>query len=450
MDHTPNDDGANEPLTALRGRKTFYGAIQKLVSENQEGLVLLSTEIQGLDFVLRTFGPTERNQVVKEVGRRIQEAAGTESLLYHISEGCFALILVRSNYRLAIEKAKTLVAGLKEPFSVGGVYYHLKAHIGISHYPSHGDTVEELVRTSAFACHMARENQQDYASFDQEWDKWEQYRFHLVLDLEQALEQETGIDLAFQPLIDLETGHCTGVEGLCRWRHSQLGAIAPSDFLPYVEQTPLMMSLTEVTLGIGMQCHSFWRKGGFDGSLSINLSPALFRQPDLLERLQEQFRFFNTPPDKLHFEVTETGIMEQPNKAIQTLNTIRSWGCKISVDDFGTGHSSLAYLADLPIDIIKIDKHFIQNLSLPWGEAIVGATAMLAEKLGLKTVGEGIENEQQYAKCRELGVTYAQGFFIARPMLKKDFEEWLKNRNESCFPGPISSSAARRSPKRIQ
>lgn len=450
MDRPRDHEDEHEPLTAVPGRKDFYRDIQGLVDESQAGLVLMSTEIEGLDFVLRTFGPSQRDTLVKEVGHRLRTAAGEEHLPYHISQGCFALVLTNSNYRAATRKARLLGAALKKPFSTGGAHYHLRGHIGISHYPSHAETIEELVRTSAFACHMARENQSDYATFDHEWDKWEQYRFRLVLDLEHALAQETGIDLAFQPVVDLQSGHCAGVEGLCRWNHSQLGPIAPNDFLPYVEQTPLMMGLTETTLGIGLQYHELCRKRGFDGTLAINLSPALFRQPDLLDRLQEQFRFFNTPKNKVHFEITETGIMEQPKRAIQTLKTIQSWGCKVAVDDFGTGHSSLAYLADLPIDLIKIDKHFIQNLSLPWGEAIVGATAMLADKLGLQTVGEGIEDEQQYRKCRDLGVTFGQGYHIARPMAKKDFEEWLKNRNEDNFQGHMPSSTTRRSPKQIQ
>jgi EAL domain-containing protein (putative c-di-GMP-specific phosphodiesterase class I) len=129
--------------------------------------------------------------------------------------------------------------------------------------------------------------------------------------------------------------------------------------------------------------------------------------------------------EHLQFEVTETGIMEQPNRASNTLMEIRNRGSRIAVDDFGTGHSSLAYLADLPIDTIKIDKFFVQNLVHPWGEAIVGAAATLAQKLGLTTIAEGIETEEQYERCREIGVTQGQGFHIGRPMFRDELHEWL-------------------------
>lgn len=189
-----------------------------------------------------------------------------------------------------------------------------------------------------------------------------------------------------------------------------------------------MMPLTEATLGEGLNDLAVWRDQGFEGKLAINLSPTLFRQADLIERLLEQFRYFNMSPSCVDLEVTESGIMEQPNKAVNMLTAIRDQGCRVSVDDFGTGHSSLAYLADLPIDTIKIDKYFVQNLYRPWGEAIVGAAATLADKLGLTTVAEGIEEESQYRKRRELGITQGQGFYIGHPMFKHDFHEWLQNK----------------------
>jgi EAL domain-containing protein (putative c-di-GMP-specific phosphodiesterase class I) len=168
-----------------------------------------------------------------------------------------------------------------------------------------------------------------------------------------------------------------------------------------------------------------WRKGGFEGHVAINLSPVLFQRFDLLDRLLEHFRFSNMSLENVHFEVTETGIMEQPNRGANILGEIRERGSRISIDDFGTGHSSLAYLADLPIDSIKIDKHFVQNLDRPWGEAVVGAACTLAQKLGLVTIAEGIEDEATLRKARQLGCDFAQGFFIGRPMFKEKFEKWL-------------------------
>ncbi|HKJ88094.1 MAG TPA: EAL domain-containing protein, partial [Gammaproteobacteria bacterium] len=264
-----------------------------------------------------------------------------------------------------------------------------------------------------------------YAIFDGTWDQQERERFRLMVDLGEALHAGGQIQVAYQPKLELGTGRCTGVEALCRWNHPEEGFIPPGHFLPFVEHTSLLLPLTEAVVANSLADLASWQDRGFDGDLAINLSPTLFRDPDFKERLLDQFRYANLDPGQVHFEVTETGIMEEPNQGIHTLSEIRGWGCKVAVDDFGTGHSSLAYLADLPVDSLKIDKHFVQGLAHPWGEAIVGASVTLARKLGLDTIAEGIEEEGQLRKCRELGCDCGQGFYLGRPMFRKDFEHWL-------------------------
>lgn len=414
--------------TGLPDRDSFYRDVAPLLEAadaNQQSLVLLDIDLDGIDFILRTFGPRERDRLIHHVGERIRDAIANGTIAYHITQGRFAVVLPRQTYRQATRRAKALVEALRRPFDVLGINYTIDAHVGISNFPNQAESLAELVRTSVFACHQARESGRDYATFDPELDEQERHRFQLLVDLDQALESQSGIRLAYQPQVDLASGDYVGVEGLCRWTHSILGPIPPGHFLPFVEQTSLMMPLTEATLGLGLEDLASWRTRGFEGTLSINLSPTLFRRPDLLERLLDHFRFSNMGMEALHFEVTETGIMDQPNQAVHTLAAIRERGSRISVDDFGTGRSSLAYLADLPIDTIKIDKYFIQHLSQPWGEAIVGAATTLANKLGLTTVAEGIERESEFEKCRELGVEVGQGFYVGRPMFRDDLEQWL-------------------------
>lgn len=426
--HTIEDGGARDSRTLLPDRDRFYQDLMPLVAEAEcrgTTLVLLCIDVDGLDFILRTFGPQERDVLVGEVGRRIRETTEAKTTSYHTTQDRFAVVLTETTYQHTTRQAQALVDALRVPFDVAGIAYQLDAHVGISHYPNHADSLGELARTAVFACHQARQSDRDFAAFDQALDEQERHRFRLMVDLEKALEHPGEIRLAYQPLVDLASGQCVGVEGLCRWKHPTLGPVPPGHFLPFVEQTSLMMPLTEAVLGQGLEDMATWRKRGFDGILAINLSPMLFRRSDLLARLLEPFRFSGMEADSVHFEITETGIMGQPNRAANTLAEIRSRGSRISVDDFGTGHSSLAYLADLPIDTIKIDKYFVQNLAQPWGEAIVGASATLADKLGLTTVAEGIEREADYHKCRELGVDLAQGFHIGYPMFGEDLEQWL-------------------------
>jgi len=414
--------------TQFPSRDQFYQEVAPLIEANTSDssfLALVVLDVDGLDFILKTFGPTERDRVIRDVGHRIQEASNPDKTPYHITQGRFVLALPDSTYQSITRLSRTLIEAFKPPFEVSGVPYHLQAFVGISNYPSHAQNINELVRTSVFACYQARETETRIATFDQATDQEARRRFYLMLDLEQALEKHDEIQLAYQPLLDLKSRHCIGVEGLCRWQHPKEGQIPPGNFLPFVEQTPLMMPLTEATLSLGLRDLSEWQEKGFKGSLAINLSTTVFRHPDMQERLMNHFRFCNMGMEQVHFEVTETGIMDQPNRAVHTLETIRNNGSKIAVDDFGTGHSSLAYLADLPVDILKIDKYFVQNLSTPWGKAIVGAAVALAQQLNLTTVAEGIEDEFQFNQCINLGVDVGQGFYIARPMLKEQLERWL-------------------------
>ena len=420
--------------TQLPDRDSFYVDVKALLDSHglhEKSLVLLNIEIDKLEFILRTFGPDERDTVIREVGQRIRAVWKHKITPYHITQGRFALILADTTYQQAVRQSQSVIDALREPFLVSGVSFHLDAHVGISNYPNHARNIGELVRTAAFACHLARERRNDFATFDQQIDEWERYRFRLLTDLELALQNQDEVQLAYQPLVNLQSGECEGMEGLCRWSHAEFGPIAPGNFLPYVEQTPLMLPLTEHTLGVGAQNLVYLGNTGFSGTLAINLSPALFRKPNLLERFEDIIRYHNVDPQRLHFEITETGIMEHPNRAAHMLQELRNWGSKVSVDDFGTGHSSLAYLADLPIDSIKIDKHFIQNLARTGNEAIVGATAMLAAKLGLTSVAEGIEDKFQYEKCRELGVTFGQGYYIGKPMPRQEFVSWLTSREST-------------------
>ncbi len=430
----PKSNKRASSTTSMPGRQDFYRDAGDMLVKN-ESVVLMSIEVDGLSFILRTFGPDERNKVVAEIIRRMEGILGDEMICYQVAPDNFALMLVDSDYFEATEHTSELVVRLREPFLIGGVSYGLRVHAGISHFPNHAETVNELVRTSAFACFQARTSRALYATFDKALDAEERHRFHLMVDLERCLKEQEGIQLAYQPIVHLGTGKIGGVEGLCRWEHSRLGMIPPGDFLPYAERSTLISALTALTLGLGLDSLASWQSKGFDGVLSINLSPSLFNQPGLFERFKEQLKFHNISPECINFEITETGIMEHPNTAVNILREIRDYGSTVSVDDFGTGHSSLAYLADLPVDCIKIDRHFIHNLSLPWGEAIVGATAVLAQKLKLTTVAEGIESEEELLKCQELGVTSGQGYFIGRPVFEAEFESWFRKYHTG-FPLP--------------
>jgi len=429
MQEADRDAGSppRDSRTQLANRDAFYQDMAPVISGSapeELDLAMLVVDVDGVDFALQTFGPFHRDALVSDVAARLQAATADQATPYHIMQGRFALVRYGVDYVQATDEARAVVAAFQQAFQVNGAPYRLDVQAGISHFPHHADTLSEWVRTGVFAAHQARINRSGFAIYDRQWDQRERERFRLMVDLNDALDSRGQIQLAYQPKIDLETGRCTGIEALCRWHHPEKGLVPPGHFLPFVEQSDLLMPLTETTVSEGLYSLARWQQRGFTGNLALNLSPTLFRHADLKERLQAHFHYADVDPAHVHFEVTETGIMEEPNKGIHTLSEIRSWGCPVSVDDFGTGHSSLAYLADLPVDALKIDKHFVQGLDQPWGEAIVGAAVTLAQKLGLRTIAEGIETEEQLNKCRELGCDTGQGFYTARPMFIDNFEQW--------------------------
>ncbi len=410
--------------TDLPDRDSFYEDADRFFADGATTatpLVLLCIDVGGVDLILRTFGPFDRDALLREIGRRIREAVPETTDLYHITQARFALPLRRLSYRQARQTAKRIIEALSEPFYVRSIPHHVRPYIGIGCAPNHAGDISELVRASVAACEQARGNPRlDYAIFDPDRDAHERARFHLMADLGRAMEEGDQLHMAYQPHIDLRTGCCVGAEVLCRWNHPTRGWIPPATFVPFVEHTTLMMPFTELTLAKGLAdlpdvC---------DGFLAVNLSPVLFRNPSLRDRVMDKLRFFNVPGHRLCLEVTETGIVDEPARAVETLEGLRARNIAIAVDDFGTGHSSLADLANLPVDRIKIDRYFVQNLDKRWAEAIVGASATLAATLGMTTVAEGIEDAAQLRRCRELGVDIGQGFYLARPMFKSDFKAW--------------------------
>lgn len=415
--------------TKLLSRNEFYRDVTPLISEGKlliSSLALVVIDIEGFDFILRIFGPSQRDILIEQVARRIQQTVGNEHTLYHITQDRFAFVSRDINSTEVEQIVVELLQALRDAFEVSGVAYNLSGFVGISFSPDYASSVSELVRTAVFACDKARRVDDRYMLYEKHQDDKERERFYLLLDLEKALINDSEIEVAYQPQINLGTGEIYGVEALCRWRHPKHDIIPPGHFLPFVEHSPLMMPLTEKILRTSLEDTAEWEKLGFNGSLAVNLSTTLFGVPDMMDRLNELLDASPINSNRIHFEITETSVMERRSRAIEILSELKSSGYGVAMDDFGTGHSSLAYISDLPIDTIKIDMHFVQNMDKPWGRAIVGAASALAENLNLRTCAEGIETEEQLKACEELGVSFGQGYLIGRPMFRTEFESWLK------------------------
>jgi len=257
----------------------------------------------------------------------------------------------------------------------------------------------------------------------------EQYTLeHLQLagELRQAIEQNELI-LYYQPKIDMKEKRVIGVEALVRWQHPEKGFMAPDLFIPMAEQTGLIHPLTYWVLNEAFAQIKRWRQQGLELTMAVNLAVQDLLDAQLVDTITKDLRGHEVEPSWLMLEITEGSLMADPVRAQRTLQQLHTMGIRLSIDDFGTGHSSLAYLKDLPVDEIKIDRSFVLNMPSDETQAmIVRAIINLAHNLGLTTTAEGVETQAVWNQLHDLDCNVAQGYFMSRPLTETDFMQWLK------------------------
>jgi EAL domain-containing protein (putative c-di-GMP-specific phosphodiesterase class I) len=251
------------------------------------------------------------------------------------------------------------------------------------------------------------------------------HRFTLRGELRRAIENDE-LFLVYQPKIDLKRGSVCGVEALIRWRHPQRGVLGPNEFIPFAEHTELIKPLTRWVINKALSQHAEWRKAGIKISISVNLSARNLQDPQLPEEIERLLKEWNVEPYYLELEITESAMMADPAEAMDILSRLHKTGIRLSIDDFGTGFSSLAYLKRMSVDEIKIDRSFVMHMYENEGDAaIVRSTIELGHNLGLKVMAEGVERKEIWNILKTLGCDRAQGFHISRPLPPAEFMEWL-------------------------
>jgi diguanylate cyclase (GGDEF)-like protein len=318
----------------------------------------------------------------------------------------------------AARAAQRVLGALRKPFRVGEQEVFLTASIGISLFPQDGSDAETLMTRAASALSHAPDREWgSYRFFDEATHSVALGRVTLEAQLRLALERDE-LCLHYQPLVDARTGELVALEALARWPHPDLGMVPPGEFIPLAEETGLIDALGDSVLNATCaQIHS-WRASGFEPPpVAINLSAGQFHQPELAAKLAKAAEDRGLEPGCLEIEVTESVLMRNTDRALETLRKIKEMGLRIAVDDFGTGYSSLAYLRRFPFDSLKIDRALV-NEAVDRSDAASIALAILAlaHSLELNTVAEGVETEEQAAFFSENGCRTLQGYLFARPM----------------------------------
>lgn len=327
--------------------------------------------------------------------------------------------------------AEQLLEVMKKPVEHGGMHIDINAIAGIALFPIHGEELDSLAQHAAIALENSKKSLQKISTYSPDQNYYSTRRLSLMGDLLKAIESDS-LTLFFQPQVDLETMKVVGAEALIRWSHDTHGFVRPDEFIPMAEQSGLIRPLTAWVFDKVLQYEKKFKQLGQDIQLSINISAKNIVEVNFFKNTLDKLIEYGVSPGRIVFEMTETAMMDQPEKAMGALNSLSELGVKLSIDDFGTGYSSLSYLSQLPVNELKIDRSFVTNIiQSPHNKKIVEMTVNLAHTLGLSVVAEGIEDRETLLELKALGCDVAQGYYIGRPMPEEAFLNWLGEQAES-------------------
>jgi diguanylate cyclase (GGDEF)-like protein len=422
LEHQALYDG----LTDLPNRLMLREEIQKTIGTNAYA-VLLVLDIDNFKEVNDSFGHQVGDGLLRQMGPRLRERLDVAHMVARLGGDEFAILLPGANTAEGVRTAHALLRALERPFVSEDHALEVTASIGIAGFPEHGAAAETLLQRADVAMYAAKRTGGSYAVYQQEDDPYDPARILLRADLRKAIDQRD-IVLYYQPQIALATGEVTGTEALARWRHAQRGWIPPGEFIPVAERMGLIKPLTLYLLERAGRDAEVMKQAGIGVPIAVNVSMRNLldaRFPEMLESVMAR----NGPPaELLKLEITESAVMAEPARVLETMSRLRSVGIRFSIDDFGTGYSSLSYLQRLPVEEIKIDRSFVGQLSAnAGGTAIVRATIELGGSLGLEVVAEGVEDELTLQTLKRMGCSMAQGYFIGRPMPVGELEGWMRN-----------------------
>ncbi|MHA6719818.1 putative bifunctional diguanylate cyclase/phosphodiesterase [Sphingomonas sp. RS6] len=421
--------GRVDPVSGLPTRTQFRDDLLDLArdhaGESRYAVLVDLARDDQVSRILRAMGSARLDEMLREAASSLQALLGPERPVYHVGNVQFAFVsppgIEQSAYLAKIQTGFDILRATSSARFVTSVA------IGVRPFRVGEVGADDLLRGAASAAQDARKADGAIALYCASSDIAHRRKYQLLQDFGAALEASDQLSLVFQPRVELATGRCVGAEALLRWRHPLFGDVSPAEFVPIVEQTALARPTTQWVIQTALDQLARWRDAGFDLAMSINISAANLMEPDLVERIQLGLMARALRPDRLEIEITESAMMENPDAALAMLRELADAGIPLAVDDFGTGHSSLAYLQKLPVQVVKIDQAFVRDLSDAAGPDFLLVEAMvgLSHKLGYRVVAEGIETAQAAAVLTAMGCEEAQGYLFGAPMDVTAFAGWL-------------------------
>ncbi|MBZ4194621.1 MAG: EAL domain-containing protein [Candidatus Contendobacter sp.] len=429
----------NRMLLAQRADQALAQAARR-----GEEAALLFLDLDRFKELNNTLGHAEGDALLVSVAAQIKEMTRETDILARVGSDEFVLLLPDTGQIGAARLAEKFLIAFRKPFVIAGHSLRITVSIGIALYPHNGTTFNDLLKNSNAALHQAKQDGRDTLRFyDGEMNRTTLER--LVLDTElRAAIQSGQLRAYFQPKVYLVDGRPAGAEALVRWLHPEQGLILPGHFIPIAEASDLILAIGDWMLEEVCRQQAAWREAGrVPFTVAVNLAARHFRDPHLVERIQQLLTTYRLKPDALELELTETTLIETGPQTIAMLVTLHQMGVGLAIDDFGTGYSSLDYLKRLPITVLKIDQRFVRDLATEADDRTLAATIVtLGHGLGLSVVAEGVEIEEQRYILLEQGCELAQGYLFSPPLPAEEFAAWWDQQVKVTQPNPKGSRQA--------
>jgi len=417
-----------DTLTGLMNRTAFATTLHRVLAEAAGAPVAIALiNLHRFRRINEHLGYSVGDAVLIKTAERLSAVPTVNSALARLTADQFAAFTRLGDSSELQMWGTSLLVALGEPVLVEAQPIDVSATVGLI-VTTTPVSPDDLLRSADLALEQARRDKRPLAVYKETLKPAARDQLSLLGELRHAVEQDQ-LRLFFQPKIDLATQRVAGAEVLLRWQHPTRGLLAPVAFIPFAEQTGFIRFMTRWILDRAIAQGAEWHRAGKPLSLAVNISADDIADPRLDSRIAALLTRHQLPPSLLTLEITESGFIEDPDRALRVLDSVAAMGVHLSIDDFGTGYSSLSQLARMPVHELKIDRSFIQGLEtdVEFG-AVVRSAIDMGHGLGLKIVAEGIETETSAKRLRNFGCDVAQGYFYAKPMSCQDFEAWLEGR----------------------
>ena len=405
------------------------------------GLILI--DLDKFRSVNDTLGHLAGDRLLLQIADRLRLALPRGAEAARLGGDEFAVLLPACDSPTKAQRvARALVAALGSPIGLDGLTLVLEASAGVAVFPDHALDAEGLLRRADVAMYQAKRDRSGVEVYEVSRDGNTPDRLGLLGDLRRALDAGE-VELHYQPKVRFD-GQVAGLEALVRWEHPDRGRVNPDEFITMAETSGLMPQLTEYVLDTALAQIARWREAGLDVPVAVNVSPRDVHSPGFAGAVAARLAHHRVPPGCLQLEITEHVLLEDPQRAAETLNGLTGHGVKMSLDDFGTGYSSLVHLRRLPVSELKIDRSFVARLVVdPEDAEIVRCTVDLAHSLGLMVVAEGVEDDETWERLRDLRCDAVQGWLVAAAMPPDEATSWLLARGERGWQRPGRTGAAK-------